>query len=221
MSLFGMPSPNDLLNTGLNALFGKAGANADSLPKKSTLSSRVSLSFMSPVDGTSLEVAEFDEMSKQKLFEEKKRFKPFGSSKTIVLMKDNGWELSFTGHKTDGLLNKLIYLQEKYLNGTGISTKPNKENTINAIGVLAYKPLFEIFDYTMENNKIPTNYVYKEATITGYAENTPADNQPVTYTLNVFSPYREQIILGNNEAETVLEKSISDIILDLISKNKQ
>lgn len=207
------------LATGLDALLNRPGSYPSANPSKSILSSNVTLNFVGS-DGSIIPIAEFDEMNKTKALEEKKRFKPFGSTKTISLLKDNGWDITLTGQKTDGLLDRVIYIQEKLLNGTGMSSVPNIINTFGINEAIATRPLFEIMELVRDNNKQYHTYTYRDVSIIGYSENNPGDMNPITYNLTLFSPGRDFTIAGNDDVGDDAEANISDIITDMIDRNK-
>lgn len=209
-----------IAQTGVEWLTQRPGGNPTAVPKSPIFSSRITFYLAMP-GGSNLNIAEFDSMSKSKLIEEKKRFKPYGSLKNISLKKDNGWEITIQGQKTDGVLDYLIYIQEQLLNGTNISAFPSKENSFNGLNVICGNPLFELSEFVKLNDKSMTNYIYKDVSITGYNEDTPEDNGVITYTLNLYSPYRNNTLISNDDQINQLQTDLGKMINDQIEKNKQ
>lgn len=208
------------VGTGLDVLLNRPGASAGAIPKKLLLSSKISISIRG-MNGESLEVAQWDQMRKQKILEEKKRFKPYGSMKTISLSKDLGWELNVSGLKTDGQLDRLIHMQEKMLNGTGISSLPGNANTFNSNGIIGIKPLFEVSEIISENDGGYTIFIYEDVSIIGFDETVPADNSPIEYSLTLFSPTRKMVETSYSNDNTITETVLDKIINDLVNRNKQ
>lgn len=208
-----------IIGTGLDALLNRPGKDAGAVPDLPILSSQVVISLIGP-DGEDLQIGTFDEIQKQKLISEKKRFKPFGCSRHISIKEDKGWEINFSGQKTDGAIDRLIYIQEKYLSGIGQSTIPNSESTFNASTIIGSNLLFSVREYTSVNGNYLT-YLYKDCSIVSYSETTPSDNNPVTYTLGMFSPYRDIVDNGTGDPDAELETVLTNIILDIVSRNKQ
>lgn len=208
------------IGTGLDLLLNRPGSNATAIPKKLLLSSKVSITIRG-MNGEALDVAQWDQMRKQKLVEEKKRFKPYGSLKTISLSKDSGWELSVSGLKTDGQLDRLIHMQEKMLNGVGISSIPSESNTFNSNGVIGIKPLFEVSEIISENDGGYTIFIYEDVSIIGYDETVPADNSPIEYSMTLFSPSRKIIETSYSTDNSITETVLDKIITDLVNRNKQ
>lgn len=219
MSLFDVDF-GKLAQTGVEWLTQRPGGNPTAVPKSPIFSSRVTFYLAIP-GGENLNIAEFDSMSKSKLIEEKKRFKPYGSLKNISLKKDNGWEITIQGQKTDGVLDYLIYIQEKLLNGSNISSFPSAENSFNGLNVICGNPLFELSEFVKLNDKSMTNYIYKDVSITGYNEDTPEDNGVITYTLNLYSPYRDNTLISMDAKIEKLQTDLGKIITEQIQKNKQ
>lgn len=207
------------IGTGLDLLMNRPGGSASAVPDKLILSSQVKL-ILTGIESEPITVAQWDQMRKQKLFDEKKRFKPFGSMKSISLGTDNGWELTLSGQKTDGKLESLIYIYEKMLNGTGISSLP-EISTFNSSNSINTKPLFEVTEFVKESNGKYSIYIYKEVSIIGYDENIPSDNNPIEYSLTLFSPFRDKTSSGSDDNDTELETVLDKMINDLVNRNKQ
>lgn len=188
-----------------------------SLPKKPILSSKVQVTFKDAL-GNLYNIAEFDSMSKKKIFEPKKRFRPFGSMKTITLKVDAGWDISFTGMKTDNLLNKFVYFNERFLQGgDGISSLPygtDAEGAPNSI------PMFLINEVCHIGGDIYESYTYYDVTLEEFSEETPDDDQPVTYSVSFFSPYRRLNETNYDRDGNSIQSNINDILLDVLSRNK-
>jgi hypothetical protein len=201
----------------LSSLFG---GNADPvIPKGPILSARVTLSFTDGL-GNIYDIAEFDSMSKKKVFEPKKRFRPFGSMKTITLKKDAGWEFTLSGMKTDHLLNRFVYFNEMFLQGgDGISSLPINDNT-DAFGAPNSIPMFIINEKTHIVGDFYESYDYYDVTLEEFSEETPDDDKPITYSVSFFSPYRRLNKLASDPAGDKNQSNISDILLDVLSKNK-
>jgi len=204
--------------TGLDLLVNRPGSSPSAVPKKSILSSRVTLILSSDV-GDEIDAAEFDQMSKTKILSEKKKFRPFGSMNTTNLVKDGGWELTLSGEKTDGNLDRLIYAYEKYLSGTGISSIPSVEASLGGEGVIGNTLLLNIKEFVNDNDGVTITYIYKDVTITSYQEDTPNDDSPITYTMNLFCPYRESVESSTVDSDK-LETVLTNIISDILSRNK-
>lgn len=188
-----------------------------SLPKKPILSSRVQVTFADGL-GNLYMIAEFDSMSKKKIFEPKKRFRPFGSMKTITLKVDAGWDISFAGMKTDNLLNKFVYFNERFLQGgDGISSLPfgtEAEGAPNSI------PMFIINETCNVGGDNYETYTYYDVTLEEFSEDVPDDDQPITYSVSFFSPYRRLITTYNDANGNSIQSNINDILLDVLSRNK-
>ncbi len=208
------------ISTGLDVLLNRPGSGPSALPKKSILSSNVTLSFIDVENSKEFYVAEFEELQKNKLFKEKKRFKPFGSMKSILLKEDAGWELTLTGEKTDGTLDRFIYIQEMYLRGKGVSSLPNIESTFNNEQIIASNLSFKVYEKARDNNKNLAVYVYGDVSIISYSENIPKDNEPVTYTLSLFAPYRSLTPYSVNDPDKELETVLSKMIASIVANNK-
>lgn len=188
-----------------------------SLPKKPILSSKVQVTFSDGL-GNLYDVAEFDSMSKRKVFTPKKRFRPFGSMKTITLKVDAGWDISFSGMKTDNLLNKFVYFNERFLQGgDGISSLPygtDAEGAPNSI------PMFIINETSKMSGDKYESYTYYDVTLEEFSEETPDDDQPVTYSVSFFSPYRRLNVVNADPSGDSIQSNINDVLLDVLSKNK-
>jgi hypothetical protein len=199
----------------LTTLF--SGNKDPDLPKKPLLSSKVSISFTDGLGGI-YDIAEFDSMSKKKVFEPKKRFRPFGSMKTITLKKDAGWEFTLSGIKTDHLLNRFVYFNEQFLQGgDGISSLPLGTDAYGAPNSI---PMFIINETTHIGGDFYESYDYYDVTLEEFSEETPDSDKPITYSVSFFSPYRRLNQLANDHAGDSILSNINDILLDVLSKNK-
>lgn len=222
-----------LSKTGLgDLLFSRPGSNERIMPAQVVLSSKCFITFK--LNGEKEYVAEFDQFTKTKKVSEKKNFKPYGFTRNISLLVDNGWELTFSGKKIDSKLGALVSLQELLLNG---QTYSGFGDVLYANGAKLTFDIEEIITYKPDDKGIPSLveiYTYKDSSIISYSEETPSDNQPVTFNISFFCGKRELLFndakgvspLTSNIDKTSIEsgligKNITNMIDDILQQNKQ
>lgn len=174
--------------TGLDVLISRPGSYRRIMPGQLVLSSQCFLSFK--INEKEEYIAEFDQFTKTKIITEKKNFKPYGHMHNMSLINDQGWELSLTGKKTDPKLGSIIALQEYLTSGDNNSGSGDKYKassvklTFDIVERVTYKP-----DPTGRPT-IEEIYKYKDCSLASYSEDTPSDNQPVTFNMKLFCPKR-------------------------------
>jgi hypothetical protein len=123
-----------------------------------------------------------------------------------------------TGIKTDHLLNKFVYFNERFLQGgDGISAMPfgkDAEGAPNSI------PMFIITETTEMPGGYFESYNYFDVTLEEFNEDVPDDDNPITYSVSFFSPYRRENEIVKDTASRQNQSNINDILLDVLSKNK-
>lgn len=178
-----------LSKTGLgDLLFTRPGSSERIMPRQVVLSSKCFISFK--VDQSEEYIAEFDQFTKTKRISEKKNFKPYGFTQNISLINDNGWELSFSGKKTDPKLGAIIQLQEYLLVGNNYSGYGDPWKA--SAGKLTFD-IEEMVTYLPDDKGEPTVmeiFTYKDCTLLSFNEDTTSDAQPVTFSMTFFCPKR-------------------------------
>lgn len=220
-------------NTGLgDLLFTRPGSSERIMPRQVVLSSKCFITFK--IDGNKEYVAEFEQFTKTKRISEKKNFKPYGFTQNISLINDNGWELSFSGKKTDQKLGELIALQELLLTGDNYS---GFGDTLKANGVKLTFDVQELVTYKPDDKGVPgllEVYSYKNCSLLSYSEDTPSDSQPVSFNMTFFCPRRELFFndakgvspLASNRDKTIydtgdISANITNMIDGILQGNKQ
>lgn len=214
-------SISELQKTGLDLLLSRPGS-VGIMPSQVVLSSQCFVSFF--VDSKEY-IAEFDQFSKTKIITEKKNFKPYGYMHNISLINDQGWELSLTGKKTDQKLGLIISLQDYLLSG---NTNSGFGDKYKASAAKLTFNIEEIVTYKSDPTGQPLMveyYTYKNCSLTSFNEDTPSDNQPVTFSMKFFCPQRgyRNTLSGSDDAVTPekLGDSISNMINGILKSNKQ
>jgi hypothetical protein len=222
-----------LSKTGLgDLLFTRPGSNERIMPSQVVLSSKCFITFK--LNGEKEYVAEFDQFTKTKRLTEKKNFKPYGFTRNISLIKDEGWDLAFSGKKTNPKMGALISLQEYLLNG---ETYSGFGDPVQANGVKLTFDIEEIITYRPDDKGVPSLveiYTYKDSSIVAYSEETPADNQMATFNISFFCGKRELLFndakgvsplkanIDKTSAESgYISKNITNMIDDILQQNKQ
>lgn len=224
MSLFGDSLKQ--IGTGLgDAILNRpwSDVNKGLIPSHLILSSQCSILMkFSTSDGIQQqeELAEFDQFNKSKRISEKKNFKPYGFTKNISLINDEGWDLSFSGKKTSYNLSYFIFRQEEILGGTKYGVDGDKEA---ANGGKITFDIIETIKYKIDSKGsalLTETYIYKNCSLVLYSEETPSDNQPLTFSLTLFCQSRE--LLEKEQIKKVFdneESTISNMIGEAILKN--
>jgi hypothetical protein len=223
MSFIG-DSFGQLKETGLDLLLKRPGT-VGVMPSQVVLSSQCFISFKIDNKQNKEYIAEFDQFSKTKIITEKKNFKPYGYMHNISLINDQGWELSLNGKKTDPKLNTIIALQEYLLSGNNNSGFGDKYKasaaklTFNIEEIITYK------SGPMGDPILVEYYTYKDCSLVSYNEDTPSDNQPVTFSMKFFCPKRgyRNTTTGSDDTITPskLGDSISNMINGILQSNRQ
>jgi hypothetical protein len=199
------------------------------IPPTPILSSQYELEFFIGNSDQPISIFEIDNITKTLVSTEKKSFRPYGYTHNMKLMRYEGWDIKISGKKTNPALNYLI--QNVY----NLTTAPQDYSpNITVAKSQLVTPLFRmretINQYPDEsyNPRIREIYEYKNIIITGYDEEVPDDNMPLTYTLSLFARSRELAIpqgtqLGDyskkNRPQSI-DDQISKLVFDLTVKNK-
>lgn len=219
-----------LSKTGLgDLLFSRPGSSDRTMPSQVVLSSKCFITFRFNEDTEPVKIAEFDQFTKTQRLIERKNFKPYGFTRNISITNHEGWDLLFSGKKTDHKLSYLIDQQELLF--AGISNSGINDGRFAANGVRLSFDITELITYMPDDKGIPTlqeSYIYKDCSIISYSEDVPQDNQPVTFSIGFFCPKRElsgestiaKQILENTAFEPPFEKKITNMITDVLRKNK-
>lgn len=227
-----------LSKTGLgDLLFTRPGSSERIMPRQVVLSSKCFITFRFSGDTEQVEVAQFDQFNKVQRIGEKKNFKPYGFVRNVSLINHSGWELSFTGKKTDFKLSYIIDQQELLL--AGITDSGLIDTDAAANGAKLTFDITELITYLPNDKGEPTlkeAYVYRDCSILSYSEDTPSDNQPITFNITFFCPRREisgestvagifNNLVSDNITPAVeglpFEKQITNMIIDTLRRNKQ
>lgn len=220
---FAEDSFKELNNTGLgDLLLNRPGTNKRGMPSHVILSSQctIIMKFSSDNIEQQIELAEFDQFNKSKRISEKKNFKPYGFTKNISLINDDGWDLSFSGKKTSRNLSYFIFRQEEMLAGAKYGVDGNKSVAnggkilLEVIEIIKYKPDSKGSELYTET------YAYKNCSLVSYSEENPSDNQPLTFNLTLFCQSRD--LLEKQEMKEFFspeESTISNMINEAILKN--
>lgn len=195
------------------------------IPETPILSAQYGLEFFIGNSTEPISIFQIDNITKTLVATEKKSFRPYGYTHNMKLMRYEGWDIKISGKKTNPALNYLI--QNVY----NLTTAPQDYSpNITASKSQLVTPLFRmretINQYPNEsyNPRIREIYEYKNVIITGYDEEVPDDNMPLTYTLSLFARSRELAIpVGDynekNRPESI-DDQISKLVSDLTVKNK-
>lgn len=217
-----------LSKTGLgDLLFSRPGSNERIMPRQVVLSSKCFVTFK--IDETNEYMAEFDQFSKTKRISEKKNFKPYGFTQNISLINDNGWELTFSGKKTDPKLGSIVQLQEYLLLGNNYSGYGDQWK---ASAVKLSFDIQEMITYLPDEKGQPTAievYTYKDCSLISYSEETPSDNQVATFNMALFCPRRalrttkdaNENVADNAYADGNFSAQVYNMIDKILKNNKQ
>jgi hypothetical protein len=231
MSFIG-DSFSKLNKTGIgDLLFTRPGSSERIMPRQVVLSSKCFIRFR--LEGIEQYVAEFDQFNKSKRISEKKNFKPYGFTRNISLINDDGWDLSFAGKKTDDKLSALIALQEMLLSG---QTPSGFGAITEANGVKLTFDIEELITYLPDDKGQPQLtelFYYRDCSLLSYSEEVSSDNQPISFAMSFFCPRRDKLI-GNSKAVSPLANNtnqdvfgynfgeqVYNMIDDILQKNKQ
>lgn len=212
-----------LKNTGLSELFQRPGSNEmQPMPKHLVLSSKCFIKFqyidLASKENINVYVAEFDSFSKAIRLREKKNFKPYGFTKNMSLISADGWDLSFSGNKTDYSINGIIDIQERLLNGKSYSGLSDGRDASKA------KLSFDIIEKVTYKDGLIEEYKYTDCSLISYSEDMPSNNQPVKFTIEFFCPAREMRLLREGSPNNNIggrDVFVNNMINDILNLNKQ
>lgn len=192
----------------LDPLTGAASPSRK-LPKELILSSQYTLTFLIGEDYYNL--FDIDSISKTLKVEQKKAFRPYGFSHQLVLNNHLGWDIRISGKKSnDGLVDGLVQqITELNNNPNAFYPRSNKPYGANpTISLIEEVSNFNVVD-GKQKNVVVESYKYNELILTGFDQEVPEDNSPITYSLSFFA--RSRVIslgtvkeIGESKIDAVL-----------------
>jgi hypothetical protein len=160
------------------------------IPVPPTLSSQYHLKFFIGNSNESIDLFEIDNITKTLVSTEKKNFRPYGFTHNIKLMRYEGWDIKITGKKTNPALNYLI--QKVYDITSGADEfSPNMANSPIITPLFRMRETIEAYPDEDYVPRILERYEYTDIVITGYDEEVPDDNMPLTFSLELFAKSRK------------------------------
>jgi hypothetical protein len=208
----------DLFSRALDMILGMPSRK---VPKEILLSSQYLYTFK--IGDKYFPLIDIDSISKTLKVEQKKSFKPFGYTHQMTLTNHLGWDIKITGKKAnDGVLEQFIQ---------SIIELNNNSETIYPKGSAPYgaNPTIDLIERVAETNLIDKKlddlkegqlllewYTYRELVLTGFDQDVPEDNSPITYTLSFFAKKREQ---GKSQVESELVTDMVKAINQAIADN--
>lgn len=199
-------------------------SNIDSinkLPKKKLLSSRAVISFQTP-DGEKIDLAEVHSFKHSTVYKVVKEWKPYGSNRTKKITEVQGYNLSFSGTKTDWLLNFFMYMNEVALMGETDAWSPTIDNSVIGQESIGNQILFDVSVKMVYDDGSFEEYRYYDVNILNYDFEVPPDNSEIPETFTAFSPERKLVDESTfNSQETIkLTSVIASIIKETNRVNK-
>ena len=150
---------------------------------------------------------DIDSVSKTLRIDQKKTFKPYGHTHPISLTNHAGWDIRITGKKAnDGILEQFIDSIAQLNNDPEViypkSSKPHGAN-----------PTIDLIEQVLVNyDNVMEEYIYRELVLTGFDEEVPEDNSPITYTLSFFAKKRISGRNGNSLAYLDVSNAMKESI---------
>lgn len=188
----------------------------DKLPKKKILSSRAVISFQTP-DGEDIELAEVHNFKHKTSYKVVKEWKPYGSKRTKKITEIAGYELSFSGTKTDWLLNYFMYMNETSMMGEVDTWKPTVDNSFAGQESIGNHILFNVTVKVVYDDGSYEETRYYDVVITNYDFEIPPDNQEIPESFTAFSPERkitdDEVF---NSQETI---KLTNVIVSILKDN--
>lgn len=209
-----------LLDGALGAI-SSVFSNIDSinkLPKKKILSSRAVISIQTP-DGDDIELSEVHNFKHTTAYKVVKEWKPYGSKRTKKIVEVQGYNLSFSGTKTDWLLNFFMYANERLLMGEKDGWAPTADNSWAGLSYIGNQILFNVVCKIVYDDGSFEEYRYYDVSITNYDFEIPPDNQEIPENFMAHSP--ERIITEDgtfNSQETIKVTGIINSIIEELGK---
>lgn len=205
------------------------------VPVPPVLSSQYKLEFFIGDSDEPIHLFDIDNITKTLVTSQKKSFRPYGFSHKINLMNYEGWDIKITGKKTNPALNYLV--QKVY----ELSAYPSaaSPNLLNGPIVTPLFTMTEIIEQYPDENYMPRiqeMYVYSNMVITGYDEEVPDDNMPLTFTLSLFARSRRSLRRENESWDyntkdsvdfegksrvSVIDRQIIEAVDDIMLDNKE
>lgn len=189
----------------------QAGAASPSrkLPKELVLSSQYTLTFQ--IGEKYYNLFDIDSISKTLKVEQKKAFRPYGFSHQLMLNNHLGWDIRISGKKSsDGLVDGLVQ-QITELNNNPNAFYPRSDKPYGAnptISLIEEVSNFQVIN-GKQTNVVVESYKYNELILTGFDQEAPEDNSPITYSLSFFA--RSRVIslgtvkeIGESKIDAVL-----------------
>jgi hypothetical protein len=178
--------------------------------KSRVLSSNANIKLMIPAyatanGGSEVEIGDIDNISFRKNLKIIKKFQPFGFKKEKILVEDCGWDISFSGGKTDISKALLFHMAELNLGGLDDNNIATKGNTLMGLGGLYQSLLFSIHHEIEHYDGSREIFIFDDVQLLSFEQSIDGDMGQINESVTAFSPSR-RIVNGPADFSKITDR---------------